>query len=438
MSEYRRNDSNQRGEDDYRPRRVRVNEENFRYDSYDGGFGESFDDGFGEDDGMNDFGLINTAGFERARAAHQRDMEDYSARSHQKRAQPVGRQSNPAGMRSRDGAFASLECDRVDTRPAPKVKSAPPQKKKRKKKKHRHLKRWLRRVALLVVVLVLLYYVLAHIALGGINVVSEEAEYSDTPPQAVEQVRARNPVGVTNLLLLGIDSDGSAGSRSDTIIIASINHFKGTLRLCSVLRDCYVEIPGRDATRINHAYGYGGIALARQTVENNFRIKFDGVIAVDMNSLIHIVDALGGVEIELSEAEAEQINTYAGGSVGAGVQTLNGAQAVYYSRIRKIDSDFARTGRQRALISAILAKCKGRGAFGLLAESGEIMPYITTTMSKPELSTLALRSLSVLSGEFEQMTIPAEGTYTFKSVRDMSVLDLDLAENVRLLHEFLF
>ncbi len=304
------------------------------------------------------------------------------------------------------------------------------------------IKRFLLAVALLAVAFGLGYYTLMDSLTSGINRVEVDTSAKVTAAEEVAHVEVRcNTSSVINVLLLGIDDNGESGSRSDTMMIASVDTKNGTVKLCSILRDNYVTIPGYDKNRINSAYAYGGAELALQTVEANFRLDIDDYVSVDMEAMRHIVDAIGGVKITITEAEAGQINRYSWSKnppVSAGEMLLDGKQAVCYAQIRKIDSDFGRTNRQRVLIGAIVAKCKTLSIGELTGLIKTVSPYLTTNMSSSEIATMGLRVLPALTGEFGQMSIPADGTYTGKTIRGMDVIVSDLEENTRLLHEFLY
>ena len=295
-------------------------------------------------------------------------------------------------------------------------------------------------LVVIIAALVVCYYSLAIIMLKNVNIVDADTGWTDTPVSETANMPLPKASYVTNILLLGIDDDGSSGSRSDTIMIASVNTRSNTVKLCSILRDCYVSIPQHKATKINAAYAYGGAPLAMQTVESNFRIGMDKFVSIDMSAMIAVVEAIGGVTIELSAAEAEQVNLHSQSpfTAYAGVQRLDGRQAVCYARIRKIDNDFNRTGRQRTLINAIITECKSLSPTELLNVVNTVSPYLTTNLSRAEIATLALKVLPALSSDIGQMTLPAEGTYTFENVGGASCISLDLQENARLLREFLY
>ncbi len=289
--------------------------------------------------------------------------------------------------------------------------------------------------------LIIVYYGAMSVATSGVNRVEVDTSQSIAPVEEISHIEARSSTAfVKNVLLLGIDDDGGKGSRSDTIMIASVDSRSNTVRLCSILRDNYVAIPGHRSSRINSAYAYGGAELTMQTIEANYRMHLDDYVSISMDALISVVDAVGGVNITISSAEAKQINrySYSENTAEAGDQHLDGKQAVCYARIRKIDSDFGRTSRQRTLINAIVAKCRTLSPGKLLGLVKTVSPYLTTNMSSAEIATLGLKVLPALGNEIEQLSLPIEGSYRDKTIDGMAVLKSDLEANTNALHEFIY
>ena len=176
-----------------------------------------------------------------------------------------------------------------------------------------------------------------------------------------------------------------------------------------------------------------------RTVESNFRIDLDRYVGIDMDGLTVVVEKIGGVELTLTEKEANVINQHVKGShLTAGEQHLNGAQATYYARIRKIDSDFGRTGRQRKLIRAMMARFKTMGPMEPYALVREAAPYFTTNLSQTELLGIALKAAGMLSSDAQEMSVPVQGAYQSKTISKMAVLVPDLPENCRAMHRFIF
>lgn len=281
---------------------------------------------------------------------------------------------------------------------------------------------------------------LFHHAANRMNYVAINTDWSDVKAEDAPSWALRSDPDVTNVLLLGIDGDGGANQRSDTIMILTLDGKHDVIKMTSILRDTYVFIPGRQSkTRINHAYAYGGAGLTMQTVESNFRIDLERYIGIDMDGLTVVADKLGGVEIELTKAEANTINKHVKNSaLTEGVQHLNGAQATYYARIRKIDSDFGRTGRQRKLIKAMLAEFKKLNVVEQYSLVSEAAPYLTTNYSKSELFSIAWRAVGLLDSDMEEMSVPVQGAYQAKTISGMAVLVPDIDKNCRELHQFIF
>ena len=239
--------------------------------------------------------------------------------------------------------------------------------------------------------------------------------------------------GLLNILLIGQDRRPDEGrQRSDCMILCSLNPETKELSMISFLRDLYVQIPGRSDNRLNAAYVYGGFDLIKETFNHNFGVNIDGCLEVDFDSFEQIVDILGGVEIELTSAEAQIV----GSGATEGLCHLNGEQALTYTRIRKIDSDFQRTARQRALLNAVFSKMKGCGLTELMTLVSEILPLMTTDMTNDELMSLAFNLASSLSElKIENYGVPSSGNYQNATINGMAVLVPDLYEIKKMIFE---
>ena len=233
------------------------------------------------------------------------------------------------------------------------------------------------------------------------------------------------PTSRLNVLLVGTDLMSASLQRSDTLIIATLGG--DALRLTSVLRDTVVDIPGHGSGKINAAYAYGGPELVMRTLNENFGLNILYYIRADFVSLVKVVDAIGGVDLGISEAELKQINETCDymlnaypyvrydstplSRAGENVH-LNGLQALSYARIRKIDSDFRRAGRQRALLEAMLKRIRANlwNPVLLVRLGREVTGALETNLSVPALISLGEKAL--LSGGVQQLRLPADGTYT--------------------------
>ena len=255
---------------------------------------------------------------------------------------------------------------------------------------------------------------------------------------------------VFNILLIGSDTRLSGGAgRSDAMILVSINKKTKKIIVTSILRDIYLQIPGKkNSNRINAAYAFGGADLLMETIEQNFRIQVEHYASVDFYAFIDIVDAVGGVTIEVSEKEIPVINGYimelnqlTGQEESKdcltepGTLLLNGKQALGYARNRYVgNSDFERTARQRRVLEQIFAKVKNSNLADITNLMDIILPQVTTNLTEGEIISLMLSLPSYFDYDIEQWSIPMAGTYSSKRIRGMAVLGIDFDENVDELH----
>ena len=155
-----------------------------------------------------------------------------------------------------------------------------------------------------------------------------------------------------------------------------------------------------------------------------------------------MVDSIGGVEVEVTEKEAKEVTNHPGryGNVklDAGTYTLTGEQALAYCRIRKIDTDWKRTERQRTVIQAIIKGVLSSGPIGAYKAASNVAPYIETDLTKGEIRSLALRAVPCLTGGFEQTSCPFEGTWEYANHGGASVIDLNVDENKDKLIDFIY
>lgn len=281
-----------------------------------------------------------------------------------------------------------------------------------------------------------------------------------TKAEEIEHIEGASLISdknVRNILLIGCDKANGGSSRSDSIMIASVNKTTGRITVCSILRDTHLYIPGKREAKVNSAYAWGGANLLIQTIEHNFGIKIDDYATVNFEMFTALVDGLGGVDVEVTEDEADYINNRhrygkekkpdtfeSGESVH-----LNGYQALWYSRIRKLDSDFMRTQRQRKVISAIASKVKGQinpiGIFGLVSTAKEVAPYIETTLSTSDFWSLIFSLSGCLAKSGADMDkllvsqqIPFDDTWWYSSQWDGSSISINLEQNKQMLYELLY
>ena len=188
-----------------------------------------------------------------------------------------------------------------------------------------------------------------------------------------------------NIAIFGLDSrDNSfSNSRSDCIIIVSINKKTNDVKLTSVYRDTYVDIEGHGLDKITHAYAYGGPELAINTLNKNLDLNITEFVTVNFDTVETIVDSIGGITLTITDSEASQIGFSSGGTY-----TLDGKEALAYSRIRKIDSDYQRTERMRTVLEAVFNKVKKQELAEISNFVDMVLPHISTNMSTNSIISL--------------------------------------------------
>lgn len=219
-------------------------------------------------------------------------------------------------------------------------------------------------------------------------------------------------IGVTNIALFGVDArDGSDTGRSDAIMVVTVDMIRGDLKMTSLLRDSKVAVEGHGNNKLNHAYAYGGPELAVKTINQNFDLDIREFVTVNFNQLAEIVDAVGGVTIDVTEEERQQIN-YNMSEIdldhpqleASGTVVLDGPQAVAYSRIRKIDSDNARTDRQQEVLNAVFVSVKTMSPIQFPKFVHDFSEIVDTSMSS--LDVLKVAPILIRNPELETYTIP--------------------------------
>lgn len=254
-----------------------------------------------------------------------------------------------------------------------------------------------------------------------------------------------------NILLIGVDAregEDAEKTRSDTMMLVTIDTRNNQIKLTSFLRDMYLEIPGYREDKLNAAQSRGGTQLLVDTLEYNFKIRIDNYMFVSFEMFTTIIDKLGGIDVEITEKEAKYINSkdhmaledvYAfPEKLSGGMQHFTGAQALWYSRIRYLDSDFMRTARQRKVISALVRKATQQSPAELFELVGEVMPLVRTDLTEDEIMNLGLHALSYLQYDIVQQQIPAQDAYKSGTRRSQSVLLPDMEKNRSVLKTFVF
>lgn len=272
-----------------------------------------------------------------------------------------------------------------------------------------------------------------------VNTVDEDIKFKEVP-------------GITNILLLSSDArPGEDVSRSDSIMILSIDNVHKKLKVTSLMRDMLVEINGHGEEKLNHAFAYGGPTKTIETIQNNFGIKLDNYVIVDFSAFVNVINAIGGVEVTIKDYELDELNKYiidGGGSESdllpsPGTYNLNGYQALSYARIRKVgDGEYERTERQRAVLQIALEKVKDISPVKLVSLLNELFPYVKTNISLGNAMDYGFTALSVgksCNFEIEQFRVPID------NISKGGILDnkgwvfiIDKVETSKALQEFIF
>lgn len=244
--------------------------------------------------------------------------------------------------------------------------------------------------------------------------------------------------GRMNVLLLGVDSRGEEKSRTDTMMVASWDPESNDVRLISLMRDIYAEIPGYQSYKLNTAYYLGGADLTRQTIEGMFGIPLHHYALIDFTSFETMVDILApnGIEIDVEKDMSEEI----GVELKQGVHQLNGQELLGYARFRKDEEgDFGRVRRQQVVIEALSNEVTSVGNLHRLPKfAGALNGYIQTDITNTDKLNYLFDVALGGSPEVERLTIPREGEYRYNSYSHAgSVIEIDQQAAQAAIAEFL-
>ncbi len=246
-------------------------------------------------------------------------------------------------------------------------------------------------------------------------------EENNKPPRPVQHI--------VNILLLGVEEIGGA-SNTDLMIVATMDTKNKTMKLTSIMRDLYVEIPGYNNNKLNSAYAKGDVNLLYQTIQNNFGVHLDGYVLVNFDAFEKIIDLLDGVEVTLTRKEANYLNTtnYISNpsyrNVKEGSQIMNGNQALGYCRVRKVstgteNNDFGRTQRQRAVLNSIFDRLKSKNILQLGLFMNDVFDNvdIKTDITQAEFNEYLQEAASLKLNKLEEYRIPSDGNYKTERVQ---------------------
>lgn len=272
--------------------------------------------------------------------------------------------------------------------------------------------------AILIIILIAGYASLARINHVEIDKTDEALGISaetEIEKQDIEELTPKKRDDIVNIVLFGLDrTEPNENSRSDSMIVLTLDFKNKKIKLSSLMRDMYVFIEGYGQTKLNHAYAYGGASLAIKTINQNFGTNIRDYAAVDFSTLEKIIDILGGVTINIKQEEISEINTINSNAkiTNSGKQLLNGKQAVAYSRIRYVgNGDFERTERQRRVLLEILRKAKETEITTLPDLASEILPLVETSMEKQTILDMSADFFKAGEMTYDQERFPINGYY---------------------------
>lgn len=305
-------------------------------------------------------------------------------------------------------------------------------------------------VIIVVVFIILIVAIPATYIIYTLNRTNYDNSQDDEIIVNEEIITEEVATGYQNFVIFGVDSRENAllsDTRSDTIMLVSINRETKEVKLASIYRDTYVEVPSHGYTKLNHAYAYGGYALALSTINTNFDLDLTQYVTVNFYAVTKVIDLLGGITLDITDDELKWLNGYmkennkvngtnVPGLESAGTQEVNGTQALAYARIRYTSGgDFKRAERQRIVVSKIFEKAKQADLTTIISIINEMLPEISTNISTSEILTLGKDILNYQIADsigfpYEKETSKINGV--------SYVIPLNLADNVTQLHQYLY
>ncbi|SHJ31632.1 transcriptional attenuator, LytR family [Clostridium cavendishii DSM 21758] len=252
-----------------------------------------------------------------------------------------------------------------------------------------------------------------------------------------------------NILLLGVDSrkNDFSDSRTDSIIIATVDPNRNTVKLTSVMRDTMVEVPGKGYNKINAAYSLGGVELLKRALKYNFNVNIDTYMIIDFKGFQEVIDVLGGIEVEIKNYEVKEINKYIKEVNGnkatlinsSGMQKLNGQQALSYSRIRKVgNGDFERMDRQKRVIGLVLDKVTKMNVSEYPTLLSKMYPFIRSDMQSGYILKMANTIYMMQGIQLKNFRIPLDNTGIMTFVDSQWVVIPKLKQTTKELMKFMY
>lgn len=323
---------------------------------------------------------------------------------------------------------------------------------KKRRKKHLPIKIFIALVIALVLLLVTGW-------LYGNNLLSKikrtEINENDLgiKDEVNEKIQTNNIKDIVNIAILGVDESENDAGRSDATMIATFDPIHKKLKITSIMRDTYADIPGYGKDKLNHAYAYGGPQLSIKTLNQDFGLNIKDYVKINFEELEGLIDAIGGIDMKMEYMEMYEVNNYIERYSEArniteeklvmdektGKYHLTGFQTLGYCRIRSIgNGDFDRTERHRKIMTEMFNKISKAGTAELASMATKLLPYVETSLSNKEIINLATNVLNLGTKNIEQERFPRD-EYTYNSkINDIFYLCYDEDYTEEQIHEYIF
>ncbi|MEG1256438.1 LCP family protein [Clostridium sp.] len=273
-----------------------------------------------------------------------------------------------------------------------------------------------------------------------------------------EKIEMDEITNIVNIAILGVDETGNDVGRSDAMMIATFDPVHKKLKITSVMRDTYVEISGYGKDKLNHSFAYGGPQLTIKTLNQNFGLNITDYVKINFEELEGLIDAIGGIDMELSDEEIKELDDYIE-LVSTAYKIpvnflvkdesekvhLDGFQTLGYCRIRSTaNGDFDRTERHRKIMTEMFNKISSAGTAKLTSMAAKLLPYVETSLSNKEIINLGANVLNLGTANIEQERFPRDEYSHNSEIWTPSVglnifyLCYDEAYTEKQMHEYIF
>lgn len=278
-------------------------------------------------------------------------------------------------------------------------------------------------------------------------------EYDDTNDSAIADTVGED--GIMTVALFGVDTRSwSDTSRSDAIMVMAVDPQRGKIKLTSLMRDSYVEVPGHGHTKLCHAYAYGGPQLAMQTINECFGTNITEYATVNLEQISEIIDAMGGVTVDISEAELAEANKHIANYckendiknadsyqlTQSGEQNLNGLQAMVYGRIRKGNTggDWQRTERQSLILQKLFSKISSANPIQCVKFMNALLPNMRSSLSADDIIYMGINTIRHGMPKMEHTRLPLDGEWNYATIGGASYITFSDEVLTQHLHDYIY